>query len=73
VQDLQSTVADAHDVHRCWFILQAIDFADLLRAQYLLKSPTGKSTGYCMMLKNMVSKRYHPKMVVTNQDAPQPF
>jgi hypothetical protein len=25
-----------------------------------------------MIPKNMVSKRYHPKIVVTNQEAPQP-
>jgi hypothetical protein len=26
-----------------------------------------------MIVKNMVSKRYHPRIVVTNQEAPQPY
>jgi hypothetical protein len=36
-------IAHTHDMHRCQLIVQAIDFTDFLRTQYLLKSPTGKS------------------------------
>jgi hypothetical protein len=44
VRDLQGAMAHEHDIHRYRLIVQAIDFEDLLRTQYLLKSPTGKST-----------------------------
>jgi hypothetical protein len=36
-------ITHTHDMHHCRLIIQAIDFADFLRTQYLLKSPTGKS------------------------------
>jgi hypothetical protein len=39
----QSIITHTHDMRCHRLLVQAIDFADFLRTQYLLKSPTGKS------------------------------